>query len=472
MQRVFKWFTLDNAAAKADWFSGAFDTEEFKGEDKLLFCFIKYCSKLGVPVYQKYFDKFMSTEGKMLIRQHNIRLSDMGNFNYDDPAALEEAVRIITGVAVTRFQQCLEGDISERSFKMDMLTFMKERQKERLIEIMTESFTELNMGKDAGEANSEMIWKLQLIADRYSESKLYKLDFMEGKTYRRGEEDAMRFLFKVNMPCIDGDVGGTFSKQLMAIEGGPGTGKTRFALIHFAYQCAVITKKDVYINELELSIGEVKNILVAYHIIRLWNGTVKIPDRDINQDRLTKEQRQYVDAARIDLFESGKYGKFIISDDKIYVEELESTMYPVFRRNPNIVYWIIDYAGLAASRPSDKFAHVLRGYEVIQELYKRVKDIIKTADIGALIVNQFGEKGIEASRAGKQIVPGHVEGGQIISRHADYEIAMTATDEQVLANMCMMSTVKVRAAKGFKNAPVNTDLAVSIFRQIKQSAVV
>lgn len=471
MRRIFKWFTLDDAAARADWFSGIFEADEFAGEDKLLFLFIRYCSHLGVPAYLRYFEAFMRTESKKFIKKYNIRLSDMNNFNYEDPAALEEAVRVITDVSSARFRQCLEEDLSGRAFKVDMMTFMQERHKERLVELMTDIFTGLNAGMNVDDANSDMIWKLQGIADRYDTDKLHKLDFMEGRVYERNEEDVMRFLFKTNMPCIDGDAGGTFSKQLMAMEAAPGTGKTRFAMIHFAYQCAVIARKDVYINELELSIGEIRNILVAYHIVRLWNGSVKIPDRDINQGRLTQEQAQYVSAARIDLFESGKYGKFIISDEKLYVEELESKMYPVLRRNPDIAYWIIDYAGLAASRPGDKYAHTLRGYEVIQELYKRVKDIIKTADIGGLIINQFNSDGIAASRAGKQITAGHVEGGQIVSRHSDYELAMTATDEQILANMCMISTVKVRAARGFKNVPVSMDLAVSIFRQIKQSAV-
>lgn len=473
MQRIFKWFTLNDASARVDWFAKAFDAVEFKGEDRLLFYYIKYCSDLGIPAAERYLDAFLRTESKKHIKTDNIKLNDMNNFNYDEPAALEEATRIINQVVISRYQQCMEEDLEGRNFKVDMRTFMTERYKERMIEIMTESFSNLNTGQDAREIGSEMTYQLQLIASNYDVNKLYKLDFLEGrnKDGDTADKDTMRHLFDTNLPCVDGDVGGTFSKQLMAMEGSPGTGKTRLAMIHFAYQCAVVAKKDVLINELELSIGEIRNMLVAHHIINLWNGKVKIPDSLINKDMLTPEQRQYVNAARIDLFESGKYGKFIIDDSKLYVEDLESTMYPLLRRNRNIDYWIIDYAGLAASRPVDKYAPRLQGFEIIQELYKRVKDIIKTADIGALIVNQFNKDGVEAARMGKPIIAGHVEGGQIVERHADYEIAMTATEEQSLANTMMMSTVKVRAAKGFKNVPFNKDLSVSIFRQLKQMQV-
>ena len=35
MQRIFKWFTLNDASARVDWFAKAFDAVEFKGEDPL-----------------------------------------------------------------------------------------------------------------------------------------------------------------------------------------------------------------------------------------------------------------------------------------------------------------------------------------------------------------------------------------------------------------------------------------------------
>lgn len=472
MQRIFKWFTCEDAIAKTSWFVQSFSADEFRGEDKLLFYFLDYCSTLGIPVNEKYLDTFLRLDGKRYIKKDNIRLNDMNNFNYDEPAALEEATRIINSVTEAKFQQYVEDDLTDRNFKVDISTFMSEHHKERLIELMTNSFAELSSGEDSREISKNMTFGLQTLAHTYSDNKLYKLDFMEGRTRESNEnKGAMRHLFNTSIPCIDGDVGGTFSKQLMAFEGSPGTGKTRLAMAHFAYQCAVVAKKDVYINELELSITEIENMLTAHHIIHLWNGKVKIPDSLINIGRLTPEQSQYVDAARIDLFESGKYGKFIIDDTKLYVEQLESTMYPILRNNPNIQYWIIDYAGLAASSPVDMYAHRLSGYEIIQELYKTVKDILKTADIGGLIINQFNEKGIDAALMGKQIVPGYVQGGQIVERHADYEFAMTATEEQILANTLMMSTVKVRAAKGFRNVPFNRDLSVSIFRQLKQQQV-
>ena len=152
----------------------------------------------------------------------------------------------------------------------------------------------------------------------------------------------------------------------------------------------------------------------------------------------------------------------------LVVETMEKDMYSFLKHNRNCQLWVIDYAGLAKSRPIAKFDKRYDGYEIIVELYTRAKEIAKTADIGVFIVNQFNDKGVEASEQGKPILPGYTQGGFIASRQADYDLAMTMTQAQKLANLCMLSTVKERAAVGFKNQPLSRDLAVSIFRQIKK----
>ncbi|MBQ2885821.1 MAG: hypothetical protein IJE43_19020 [Alphaproteobacteria bacterium] len=470
MKRIFKWFTQSNSAAKVDWFVSSFPKEEFSNEDRLLYHYLSYCSYLGIDVKINFLEAFLKTESKKIIKSENIRLLDMGNFNYDEPAALEEATRVINNTVLAKFNLCMSEDLSERDFKVDMSTFMNDRYRERLLEIMTKAFSVINSGEDAAEVAENMSWDLQAVRNIYKKSKLHKLDFMEGDSYDKSKKGQMRHLFYTNLPCVDGDVGGAFSKQLIATAGAPGTGKTRLATIHFAYQCMVFAKKDVLFHELELSEDEIRNMLVSYHITQMFEGNIKIPDSLINQGKLTPSTEKYVEAARIDLFESGKYGQLHLLTEQLVVEQLEEQVYPLLRRNRNIQYWIIDYAGIARSKPVSKYDSALKGYEIIRELYMTVKDIISVADIGALIVNQFNNEGEQASTAGKAINAGHIEGGMIVARHSDYVIAATQTKEQKLANMMLMSTVKVRAAKGFSNVPYNLDLSISRFTQMKERA--
>lgn len=278
----------------------------------------------------------------------------------------------------------------------------------------------------------------------------------------------MRRLFTTGIPCIDEDMGGMYSKQVWSFTGSPGSGKTRFACAHAIYRAMVVSKLDVVMHELELSEMEIKNILIAHHIVYLYKGQVKISDKVMNHGQLTKEQQRYYEAAKIDLFESGKYGRLTIFTDDLIVETMEKEMYSFLRHNRNCQLWVIDYAGIAKSVPIDRYSKRYDGYEIIVQVYTLAKSIARTADIGVFIVNQFNDKGVDAAAQGKVIEPGYTQGGHIASRHSDYDLAMTATAEQKLANMCMLSTVKERSATGFKFQPLSRDLSVSMFRQIKK----
>jgi hypothetical protein len=219
-----------------------------------------------------------------------------------------------------------------------------------------------------------------------------------------------------------------------------------------------------------LSEAEVKNILVAHHIIHLFKGKVKIPDSIINTGQYTDEQARYIEAARIDLFESGKYGKVKIDTDKLYIEDMEENMFSFLRRNKNTKFICIDYAGIAQSKPKEKFAKHLDKYEIIEKLYEKAKFIAKEAGVAFLILNQFTREGEAASEVGKTILASHIQGGMVTGRYADYSIVATATLEQRQSNMIMMSTEKVRAASGFRNVPYNLDLSISRFSQYQTTA--
>lgn len=471
MRKVFKWFTLSSeniSLVQINWFVEQFDISEFEGIDKVLWLFLKYCADLDIPALKQYLSAFLQTDSKRLIKKHNIKLNTLENYKYDEPAMLEEASRIIASDALVTYEEYLKEDLTDRTFKVDVKSFMEERKVERLQLIMAEAFPRLSNGDDTDELMLDLQYSIEKVQNTYDVNNLNKLDFMSNQTSISHGTEKMSKLFNTGIPCIDGDIGGMFTKMVWSFTGSPGSGKTRFAMAHMAYRAAVGAKIDVLIDELELSKMEIENMLIAHHIVHLYKGKVKIADSDMNKGDLSPEQKRYYEAAKMDLFESGKYGKIVIRTDDLVVETLEKSMYSYLRHNRGTKLWIIDYAGLAKSKPVGKYDKRYDDYEIIVEVYKSAKTIAKVADIGVFILNQFNEKGNEAAYAGKRILPGHVQGGQIVSRHADYDIAMTMTEEQELASMRMLSTVKKRGAKGFRNIPVSVDPAVSLFRQNKQ----
>ncbi len=469
MNRLLKWFTSSStevSIVRIAWFCNKFEETEFEGVDKLLALFLKYCSWLGVCAERQYLETFLMTEGKKTIKKYNIRLDTMDVLNYNEPGSLEEAFRIIAQATLSKYDACMQEDLTERTFKVDMITFMTEQKSVRVQKVLANTFPRLMNGDDIDEVISEMQGETDKIVKTYNRDYLDKLDFMEGKQTKPDDLKKQRFLFKTNLPCIDADKGGMYSKQMWTLAGSPGSGKTRIAVIHWAYQAA-IKGIDVLFDELELEEMEVVNILIAYHIAVIYNGKIKIPDREMNQGELSEQQKHIYEAAKMDLFESGKYGKIVIRTENLIIESLEKDMYTYLKHNKNTQLWVIDYVGLLKSKPTEVYAKHLQKYEIITEAFEKIKDIAKTADIGVLALNQYTDEGNKAVLAGKPVLPGYMQGGQVVQRHSDYDIAMGMTEEQKIANMRTLSTVKVRAAKGFSMIPYIVDLSVSIFRQMK-----
>ena len=277
-------------------------------------------------------------------------------------------------------------------------------------------------------------------------------------------EDKMRFICKTGIPCIDGDLGGIYSRLIITLNSQPEGGKTRLALAHFAYP-VMKAGEDVIFYETELSKGQVMNILIAHHIIHLYGGRYKIPDEKLNKENeLTPEERAIYEAAKIDLFESGKYGKFYYKGDCI-VEKFKDEVTSLVKQSGKVGLLVIDYMGLAESKPLDKYQRPMEMFEIITELYKITRRLVRAIDMCALCINQFNDKGVDAAYAGKPIRSGYIQGGHIATRHTDYDISMTFTEEQKLANVRMLSNSKKRGTAGFKPAMLGTDLSVSIFRQ-------
>ena len=473
MKDIFKWFTQANdkiSLVRIAWFVERFGYSEFTGVDRVLYLFLQYCADLDIPAAKHYLSAFLKTEGKKLIKRNNIKLETMANYNYEEPASLEEAYRVISTATQALYDEYFKQEIGDHSFKVDMAAFMVQRKSERIQELLISVFPRLSNGDDIDEVLEAVATTINTIQTTYDIAHLEKLDFLSGDREVTKGVDIQKLLFKTTLPCIDGDLGGMFTKMVLSFTGSPGSGKTRAAMALFAYIGITMAKIDVLFDELELSKMEVQNMFIAHHIVHLYGGKVKIPDSKMNRGELSPEEQRYYESAKMDLFESGKYGKLHIRTDGLVVEKLEKDMYMFLKHNRNVKLWVVDYAGLIQSKPVEKFGRRYDKYEIIDEAYKIAKRIANIADIGVLFLNQFNKEGIDAAEKGKRIVSGMVEGGQSIARNADYDMAMCMTPEQELANMRTLSTVKKRAAKGFQNVPIHTDLSVSIFRQLKQQA--
>lgn len=468
MKRIFSYFTKDDLSSiqRLSWFTRSFPESEFKDLDKLLYFYLAYCTRLAVPAVRKYLEFFLESECRKYIKKYNIRVESIATYNYEEIAAFEQAVQILKEGALTLYDKYLQEENPEEDFKVHVVSWMNSNIEVRIQDVLTSQFVELQTTKDSINMLDNTEAQLHQIKEIYDERKLDKLDFEMGVVQDGGLDlDQTRRIFTTGSPCIDGTYGGVYSKALLTFAGQPGGGKTRFMCASFVYPALVKAKVGVRVDELELTEAEVKNMLLSIHIANLYK--VKIPDSDINRGDLTEEQKRIVESARIDLFESGKYGRLALNVEGLIYETMEESMLSYFKLNPDIQLWCIDYIGLIQSKPRNA-KYKLSVAETISESLKAIKRIIKTADRAAVGVNQFNDEGNKKAEKGVPIGIGDIQGGQAVQRNSDYDLALTFTPEQRAAGISMLSTTKVRACAPFTNIPLQVDMSISRFKQLDQ----
>lgn len=465
MNRVFKWLTSEgnpeDAKANTAWFARAFEPNNFTGVERLMCCYLRFCSKLGIAPSKAFLSSYLQIDAKQDIKKYNIKTETMSAYDYREASQLAEATQIISEVAQSTYDVYLSEDLTNRDFKVDIYGFMNAKKADSITNAMLSIYPKLTDGSDVTEVSSDLRSSLSDIDEIYDVTKIRDIDLDNSGS----DEVEMKFLCKTGVPCIDGDIGGIYTRLITTVNAQPGGGKSRFTYVHYVYPVLTQAKKDVIIWSNELTESQIKNILIAYHITKVYGGRIKIPDSIMNKKHeMSPEQLQIYESAKIDLFESGNYGRLIVREETVverYRDEAES----LIKKSGNTGLIVIDYMGLIESRPESKWDKHLDQYEVITKGYEITRRLLKKIDISAVCINQYNDKGIDAAYSGKPIRSGHVQGGHIVQRHTDYDISITFTEEQKLAQVRSMSTSKTRGTSGFSNVLFSTDLSVSIFRQ-------
>lgn len=464
MNKIFKWFTYEGSSMEsrvyAKWFANAIDIADFTGIDKVLACFIKYCGNLGVTPKKEYLSTYLEIDGKTDVKKYNIKLDTMDSYDYTQRSQLEAAMTIIVDAANTAYDEYIKEDLEGKNFKIELDAFMKKMKTEAIRKLMIDAYTKLDDGTQLDDIGSSVKVKLAAIDEEFNPDKIKDIDYAADDS----EEGELHFLCPTGLPCVDGDLGGVYTRLIVTLNAQPGGGKTRMALVHWVYKVLTEAKKDVLFYETELTEMQVKNILIAHHIVKVFGGKIKIPDSLMNKKKeLSPEQLSVYESAKIDLFESGKYGRLIIKEQCVVERYEEEAELAIATNNIGLIG--IDYMGLCESIPDSKYAKSKEQYDIITEAYVITRRLLKKHDISAICINQYNDKGIEAAYAGRPIRSGYVQGGHIVQRHTDYDLSMTFTEEQELANVRTLSVSKRRGTAGFKNVLFSCDLSVSLFKQ-------
>lgn len=439
------------------WFVESFPSSEFHGEDRVMYEYAVFSSTLGIPFKSSYFSVFCNDELRKFLIKTKTKITGTDGLNYDDPSALETAYKITADALKDVIVLWEKEPKDPMDFIVSAKTFIHSQLDSRLTEALSSAF---NMKSDTDDAEKALTYaqmQLDNIRDIYDESILEELDV----TTATAKETKPVFVTDTGLPGIDKDIDGIYTTQLGGVEAAPGTGKTRFALGVWAYRAAVFNKQNVLYFSLEQDASECEAMLVARHTYELFG--IQIPDKLIYKDKVPEEYVEQVKAARMDLFESGKYGKIQIEAVDLYMETFIQKIKSIDRLKGPFELIIIDYMALIAEKFT--YGKPKNIGEIVSYCYKAFKKYVRKTRKAGIAVNQLNREGIAASKANKEITTEMAQGGIEVYRSTDFNLTISATAEMELQNKRKISQPKKRSSEGMGALLVDVRLGISFWFQ-------
>ena len=435
------------------WFVLQYPHEEFRREEAIFYDFMAYCNKLSVPLKLKYFEVYLSTELKRFCAATNTKIDGTDNLSYEEPNAFETALVTIREVMFAEWKELEATDVKLEDFPVFVDKFRRERCDKRTEEIVSSVYDRMSLHK--GDTLSYLREQISAIQEVYDEGALEEILTSEP------EQSAMEPVVDTGIPAIDKDMVALCRTQLLDISAPPGAGKTRMAIGVFAHR-ALLAGKNVLYFTLEQSKTEIENMLVARHVYHMKQDIVS--DKMISMNAVPPELKAEVEAARIDILESGKYGKFVCLEADLYVETFIDKIKTQDRVNGPFDVIIIDHMSLLQSE-TPKYGRAQDDYKTIAKGYRKFKQYVRKNRKSGISVNQFNREGIAASKADKEIDATMGAGGIEAYRSTDANITITYNDIMASRGERRVSLPKSRSSMGFGSIMLHVKLACCYFQQ-------
>ena len=461
MDSIFKYFVdrniqNDKQLAYAYWFVNAFPRTEFKNEDLIFYSFMSYCTTLNVPLKEKYFSVYMATELRKILKEDDIHITGTETLSYEDPSTFENAVSITTEVMNDNIRVLASMDMNIEDFVFDMKVYMSEKRKERITSIMSKTFEDMQNSDNTSNAIDYLMNDTDLVRSIYDD------DVVDELADTKSEDEQMHQVAMFGLPAIDKDSDGIWTKQLVGIEAQPGTGKTRFA-VNILYNAVVHNKTNSLFITLEQAKEEIEAMFLSKHVYTLYG--VIVPSNLIKRHKIPEEVKTQVEAAKIDLFESNKYGKLHIAEDSLYVENFIQELKTYDRLYGPFDLIAIDYMGLLESRGA-AFQREKSLYDIVKSGFRQFKKYVRKSNKAGIAISQFNREGIEAGNKDKEITTDMAEGGIAVYKNTDFNIAISMNESMRSQNRRRFSQPKVRDSKGFASIIVHVRLEMCYFEQV------
>jgi RecA/RadA recombinase len=453
---------LHKRIAYARWFCSSVPEDEFSGSDKVFYHFAYELQRLSLPLVRDSFFDLTRTFLRPYLIKNKLKVAGTESYTYEDPTHLQPIIDATTEILQAEFDVLETGDYPIESFPVEAKMFFNTRREKLLMDMFLRGSQLINTPeKYVGGGTSDT---LQFVSNEVAKIKVIYDDekLQDIGVYVDSNAGNMDFVTDFGLKTIDEDMhGGLHTGQLLLLDGGPGSGKTKFATAHGMYRAAVLHMQNVLYFVLEQSVREIESILISTHLFNLYG--IRVDPAWINFNSITDEETQKkVEAARYDLFESGNYGAMHIVSGSLQLNDMTERMDVMDTLFGPFQLIIVDYMYLLTYQYVREVG-MLDTTEVIRRGQRNFKAYLLRKNKAGIAVNQLNREGVDASKNDKDIDETMSAGGMEMYRSADYSIVITYTKAMEAQRKRRLQNPKKRSSAGFGNLLVSVALDVNYF---------
>lgn len=454
---------INRRQAYATFFVINFPKTEFKREERILWHLVNFSVKLETPIKRRFIEVFIETQLRTLLFKERIKIKSTEKYRFEESIDAETIYNTTKDVLLDIYEELLDNSNDLGDFTVDITTWMSNRVSERIIDVYNKGAEIIDAtsgkrigGYDALEYTQDL---LSEIADVYDLEKLEDIeDTTDNEDVNNWEE--IEAVTDCGLAPIDEDMKCLRRGELLGIEAPPGKGKTRFATGAWVYRTLVKYKKNVLYYALEQKEREIRAMLIARHIKKLWPKK-RVDMRIIytGDYKQSEELVKLVNIASDDLFKSGKYGKIKIvdNDHTMYLETMIQDMKQKDKLHGPFDLIVVDYMTLIEQK-GGKFEKNLQDYQITKFAYRKFKKYLSRSGKAGIGINQRNAKGVEDAEKGRKASATGGAGGMEVYRSTDYNIVVSCTDAQEMQGFRQMSCPKARSSKGIDDFICSTYL--------------
>lgn len=251
---------------------------------------------------------------------------------------------------------------------------------------------------------------------------------------RLEDEDVLEIVSILGIDSIDSRLEGLRKGEYWAIQAGSGVGKTKCA-INMAYN-SIINGQNVLVDSIELTTRKVFLKILAKHIYVLYEGDMRIQslhEGNLIKNRVPMDAQQYYDRALTDLVTNENYGKVLVSDEQVLIDNFEERLERHWDGGFHFDVYVLDYIGIVGSKDSKrgKTEIVARTSNTLKRLVKNFKG----QGFGAVVVVQLSKDGEKALLEGSSGAKLSGADSMEVLRDCDVLLTMFQTEEMKINRM-------------------------------------